>query len=94
MQTLDHDSVEAIVAVPPEVVYAVVSDVTRTAELSPEIVRCRWLDGATGPAVGARFEAVNRSPTGRTWRNRPVVAGGDPGREFAFARTEPFAGTG
>ena len=93
MQTLDHDSVEAVVAAPPEVVYALVSDVTRTPELSPEIARCRWLDGATGPAVGARFEAVNRSSTGRTWKNRPLVTVADPGREFAFARTEPFAGT-
>ncbi|MGH2217506.1 hypothetical protein, partial [Enterococcus faecalis] len=30
---------------------------------------------------------------GRRWRNRPVVTAADPGREFAFVRTEPFAGT-
>ena len=29
---------------------ALVADVTRTPEFSPEIVECRWSDGATGPA--------------------------------------------
>ncbi|MCF6745930.1 SRPBCC family protein [Blastococcus sp. KM273128] len=93
MQQLDRDEVSTLVAAPPEQVYALVADVTRTPEFSPEVRSCRWLDGATGPAVGARFEAVNASPAGRTWKNRPVVRVADPGREFAFARTEPMAGT-
>jgi hypothetical protein len=93
VQTLDRDEVSTVVAASPEVVYAVVADVTRTPELSPDVVSCRWLDGATGPAVGARFEAVNTTAAGKRWRNRPVVTVADPGREFAFARTEPFAGT-
>ena len=35
-----------------ETVYELVADVTRMPEFSPEIRRCSWLDGATGPAVG------------------------------------------
>ena len=93
MQTLDRDEVSTTVAASPDEVYDLVADVTRTPEFSPDIVRCTWLDGATGPAVGARFEAVNRTAAGKRWRNRPVVRVADPGREFAFARTEPFAGT-
>jgi hypothetical protein len=93
MQTLDHDQVSTVVAAPPEDVYGLVADVTRTPEFSPEVVSCTWLDGATGPAVGARFEAVNTSEAGKTWKNRPVVTAADPGREFAFRRTEPFAGS-
>lgn len=65
---------------------------TRHAELSPEVAACEWLDGATGPAVGARFCATNVVPGGR-WKNRPVVTVVEPDRIFAFARTEPFAGT-
>ena len=92
MQSLDRDEASIHVAAPPADVYAVVSDVTRTPELSPEILKCVWLDGATGPAVGARFVATNRA--GRlTWKNRPVVVAAEPEREFAFARTEPFGGT-
>ncbi|MEV5556473.1 SRPBCC family protein [Nonomuraea wenchangensis] len=81
------------VEAPPEAVYDLVSDVTRTPEFSPEILRCTWLDGATGPAVGARFEAVNKVRRGSAWKNRPVVVEARPGREFAFSRTEKFAGT-
>ncbi|MEZ7128661.1 SRPBCC family protein [Nonomuraea sp. AD125B] len=93
MQTLDHDQVSLYVEAPPEAVYDLVSDVTRTPEFSPEILRCTWLDGATGPAVGARFEAVNKVRRGPAWKNRPVVVEARPGREFAFSRTEKFAGT-
>lgn len=93
MQTLDRDEVSTVVAAPPEAVYALVADVTRTPEFSPEVVGCSWLDGATGPAVGARFEAVNRSGSGKTWKNRPVITAAEPGRQFAFTRTEPFAGS-
>ncbi len=93
MQTLDRDEVSAVVGAPPAEVYALVADVTRMPEFSPEVVSCRWLDGADGPAVGARFEAVNAAAAGKTWKNRPVVTVAEPGREFAFTRTEPLAGT-
>ena len=94
MQTLDRDEVTALVPAPPEDVYALLADVTRTPELSPEIERCVWLDGATKAEPGARFQAVNRAgKRGWAWKNRPVVLVADPGREFAFSRTEPFAGT-
>ncbi|MGH3762463.1 SRPBCC family protein [Actinophytocola sp.] len=93
MQTLDHDQVTGHIAAPPQAVYALIADVTRMPEFSPEIVRCTWLDGANGPAVGARFVAVNKVGDGPSWKNRPVVVTADSGREFAFSRTEKFAGT-
>ena len=93
MQTLDRDEVSTVVAASPEDVYALVADVTRTPEFSPEVTSTRWLDAASGPAVGARFEAVNTNAAGKSWKNRPVVTVAEPGREFAFCRTEPFAGS-
>jgi hypothetical protein len=93
IQDLDTDSVQLHIDARPEDVYAIVADVTRTPELSPEIVKCTWIGGATGPAVGARFKAMNKVPNRPAWPNKPVVTVADPGREFAFARTEPFAGT-
>lgn len=93
IQDLDHDSVSLRMEASPEDVYTLVSDVTRTPEFSPEILKCTWLDGATGPAVGARFKARNKVSNGPAWNNKPVITVVDPGREFAFARTEPFAGT-
>ena len=93
MQQLDRDEVSLLIHAPAERLYEFVSDVTRTPEFSPSVVRCTWIDGATGPAVGARFEAINTTEAGKTWKNRPVVTVATPGREFAFSRTEPFAGT-
>lgn len=92
-QTLTSDTVERLIDAPPQLLYDIVSDVTRTPELSPEILRCTWVRGATGPVIGARFKAVNTLGRGRSWPNWPVVIAADPGREFAVSRTEPLAGT-
>jgi len=93
MQILDRDELSIHVDASAQELYALVSDVTQTPKFSPEIVECVWLDGATGPRVGARFEATNAVGHGKKWKNRPVVTVADPGREFAFAHTEPLAGT-
>ena len=93
MQTLDRDEVNAYMDASPETVYGLVADVTRMPEFSPEILRCTWLDGATGPAVGARFAARNKVERRPAWTNKPVVTVVEPGQVFAFARTEKFAGT-
>jgi uncharacterized protein YndB with AHSA1/START domain len=68
---------------PPERVYALVSDVTRMGEWSPETFHCEWVDGATGPTVGARFKGRNKQGLLR-WSTTPEVIAADPGREFSF----------
>lgn len=92
-QELTSDTVERYIQASPEDLYEVVADVTRTPELSPEVTACEWLDGATGPAAGVRFRARNRAGRGPDWHNTPVITVADPGREFAFSRTEKGAGT-
>jgi Polyketide cyclase / dehydrase and lipid transport len=92
-QELTTDTVERYIEAPSTVLYDILSDVTRTPERTPDIVRCEWIDGATGPAPGARFKAINKQGRGPNWSNKPVVTVADPGREFTFTRTEPFAGT-
>ena len=92
-QQLTTDTVERYIDASPEAIYDVIADVTRTPERTPDIVRCEWLDGATGPAVGARFKAINKQGRGPNWSNKPVVTVADRGQEFSFTRTEPFAGT-
>ena len=50
---------------PVEEVWALVSDVTRIGEFSPETFEAEWTHGATGPAVGARFRGhVRRNGVG------------------------------
>lgn len=92
-QTLTTDTVERVIHASPEDIYAIVSDITRTPELSPEIIRARWIRNATGPEVEARFLAVNSLGGIWKWPNFPVVISAEPGREFAISRTEPFFGT-
>jgi uncharacterized protein YndB with AHSA1/START domain len=71
------------VAAPPERVYALVSDVTRMGDWSPETTACEWVDGATGPAVGAWFEGTNKA--GRsTWKTRRQIDVAELGRELTF----------
>jgi uncharacterized protein YndB with AHSA1/START domain len=67
---------------PPERVYALVADVTRMSEWSPETVSCAWLDGATVATPGAWFAGTNRSRA--TWTTRCRVDVAEPGRELAF----------
>jgi uncharacterized protein YndB with AHSA1/START domain len=53
--------VEVIAGVPPESVWRVIADVTRTGEWSHECHYVAWLDGATAAAPGARFRGRSRS---------------------------------
>ena len=71
------------VAVPPDQLYAIVSDVTRTGEWSPVCKECWWDEGATGPEVGAVFLGRNVTPD-REWQTRSQVVAAEPGREFAW----------
>ncbi|HUR48039.1 MAG TPA: SRPBCC family protein [Acidimicrobiales bacterium] len=66
-----------------EELYALVSDVERMGEWSPENVGGRWLGGATGPAVGARFSGANRRGW-RRWSTTCTVTAAEAGRKFAF----------
>jgi hypothetical protein len=71
----------------PEACYALVSDVTRMGEWSPETVRVQWLDGATAPVVGARFRGTNKQGIIR-WSTKPLILTVEPAREFAFRTKE------
>ena len=92
-QQLDTDSVTRVIAAEPQALYNLISDVTRTPEYSPYVKQIKWIKGATGPAVGARFRTINSM--GRlSWPNWPVMTVLDPGREVAWQRTEkPGGGT-
>lgn len=92
MERLDHDETRLVIQAAPELLYDLVADVSRTPEWSPEVISCRWLDGATGAVPGARFSARNKRRW-FTWSNKPVVEAAERGREFAFTRTEPGGGS-
>jgi hypothetical protein len=67
----------------PDDVYALVSDVTRMGEWSPECEGGEWIDGVDGPAIGAQFHGRNRR-NGNEWTTPNTVLVAEQGREFAW----------
>lgn len=67
----------------PEVLYDLVSDITRTGEWSPVCQACWWDDASEAGEVGAWFTGRNELP-GRVWETRSQVVAADRGREFAW----------
>ncbi len=59
-------SVSIDISAPADVVWALVSDLSRMGEWSPETVGIEWKGGATGPAVGASFKGTNKNG-GKKW---------------------------
>ena len=85
-----HDAVTVHIDAPPAEVWALVSDVTRIGEYSPETFEAEWLDGATGPEVGARFRGhVKRNGRGPTYWAPCVVTECEPERVFEFGVGRP-----
>jgi uncharacterized protein YndB with AHSA1/START domain len=79
------DSVTVHVEAPSERVWELVSDVTQIGRFSPETFEAEWLDGATGPAVGARFRGhVKRNQKGPTYWTKCTVVESEPGQAFSF----------
>jgi uncharacterized protein YndB with AHSA1/START domain len=77
-------------AASPERVWSLVSDVTQIGRFSPETFEAEWLDGATGPAPGARFRGhVKRNGRGPVYWASCTVVACEPGREFAFGVGPP-----
>ena len=72
-------------AAPPDRVWQLISDVTQVGRYSPETFEAEWIDGATGPAVGARFRGhVRRNGRGPVYWTKCTVTASAPGRAFAF----------
>ena len=78
-------SVTVHMAAPPMKIWDLVADVRNTGRFSPEVFEAEWLEGATGPAVGARFRGhVKRNEIGPVYWTTCRVSACEPGREFAF----------
>ncbi len=76
-------SVTKAIQAPADHVWAMISDITRMGEWSPENEGGEWLGDATGPAVGAKFRSRNRLGK-RSWKTIATVVAADPGVEFSF----------
>jgi Polyketide cyclase / dehydrase and lipid transport len=72
-------------AAPPDKIWNLIADVRNIGQFSPETFEAEWLDGATGPAVGARFRGhVKRNEIGPVYWTVCRVTACEPDREFGF----------
>lgn len=91
---LGTDTVEIDIDAPPDVVWDLLSDVTRMGEWSPECYRCTWLDGGTGPREQARFKGWNRHDLGPIpvkWTTTSTVVESTRGEVFSFTTKDSAA---
>lgn len=68
---------------PPEVAFAVIVDLPNMNRLSPENTGGEWIDGASGPKVGAKFKGTNARDKD-SWYTIAKVFAYDPPRRFGF----------
>ncbi|MEX0875384.1 MAG: SRPBCC family protein [Actinomycetota bacterium] len=66
----------------PDVVYELITDITRMGEWSPECVGADWVNGGTA-SVGAQFHGRNRRGENE-WTTPNTVIAAEAGREFAW----------
>jgi hypothetical protein len=71
------------IAASPETVYALVSDLTRMGEWSPEATGGEWV-GGSGPDVGVKFKGTN-SHGAKSWKTVVKVTDARSPSRFAFA---------
>ena len=67
----------------PDAVWAILTDLSRMSELSPECYKAEWEGGASEPAAGAVYHGYNRAG-GNEWDTIATVTAAVPGREWEF----------
>ena len=90
MRMQDGPTVEVEISVEatPARVWELVGDLALMGEWSPEYQGGGWLEGAAGPAVGARFKGRNRRGD-RAWESESTVIESVPGQALAWAVSDP-----
>jgi uncharacterized membrane protein len=87
----DRPTVEVRVWIdaPPARVWELVSDVELMPAMSSELQSVAWLDGASGPAAGARFAGRSRHEAMGEWETISQVVELEPERTFGWAVGDP-----
>lgn len=91
MRFSDGPTTEATVEVASDVrtVWDVVTDPAMPARFSSELAGVEWLDGATGPELGARFRGSNRHDLAGEWQMDCVITAFDVDRRFEWTVGDP-----
>jgi hypothetical protein len=82
-------SADLLVKAPPSAVWPLVCDIALPARFSSEFDGGEWLDGATGPALGARFTGRNHHPAVGSWQTTSTICDCEPERVLGWAVGDP-----
>jgi uncharacterized protein YndB with AHSA1/START domain len=74
------------ITAPTGKVWALVTDLPRMGEWSPENAGGKWVKGATGPALGSVFQGTNKNGI-RRWTTNATIIACEPNKLFEFAVT-------
>jgi uncharacterized protein YndB with AHSA1/START domain len=77
------------IGAPPARVWQLVSDVELMPAMSSELQSVEWLDGASGPALGARFVGRSKHEALGEWATTSQVVEFEPERVFGWAVDDP-----
>ena len=77
-------SVTQEISAPAELVWALVTNLPRMGEWSPENLGGEWVKGATGAAVGARFKGRNKNGS-KAWSSSVKINVVQAPQRFSFA---------
>jgi hypothetical protein len=67
--------VSRVIAASPGELWVYVADINLPARFSSEFQGAEWLDGATEPALGARFRGTNEHPVVGSWQVECTIVG-------------------
>jgi len=81
-EVLAYQDASIEISASPDVVYGLISDLTRMGEWSPEATGGTWSDGGSGQ-VGDWFAGNNKSGE-REWTRDCEIVAADPGKDFTF----------
>ena len=74
---------------PPARVWELVSDIGLMPSMSSELQSVAWLDGANGPAAGARFTGRSKHEALGEWETTSYIVEFEPERVFGWAVGDP-----
>jgi uncharacterized protein YndB with AHSA1/START domain len=81
--------VQTWIGASPRRVWELVSDIELMPTMSQELQSIEWLDGATEPAVGAKFVGRSKHEALGEWATTSHVIECEPERVFAWAVEDP-----
>ena len=81
--------VSRVIAASPGELWVYVADINLPARFSSEFQGAEWLDGATEPALGARFRGTNEHPVVGRWQAECTIVEYEPERVIGWVVEDP-----